>query len=256
VQEIKYSKRLLEKFSAAPKWCIRQVYVVNSGVKTPRFRKVFALREVEPAERADVEKRAHSRKAEARLVERAAVVWRCLRGQPTGAIAAELKLDRRTVQQWLRRFDSGGLEALEDAPRSGRPATYSPEERAEVVAAALHRPQELNLPFGCWSLTRLTAHLNEHKHIAIKRSRVGEILLEEGLRWRKQETWFGSERVDPDFAKKKGDPRTALHRAAGKQRGALPGRDGARVRPELPRGRTAAPRPRPGPTRRPRPARS
>jgi hypothetical protein len=54
-------------------------------VKTPRFRKVFALRDVDAAERADVEKLAHGRRAEARLVERAAVVWRCLQGQPTGA---------------------------------------------------------------------------------------------------------------------------------------------------------------------------
>ena len=230
--------------------------MLNFEVKSPRFRKVFALREVDAAERADVEKLAHSRKAEARLVERAAVVWRCLQGQPTGAIAAELKLDRRTVHQWLRRFDAGGLDALEDAPRSGRPATYSPEQRAEVVAAALHQPQELKLPFGCWSLTRLSTYLNEHKHIAIKRSRVGEILLQEGLRWRKEETWFGTERVDPDFAKKKGDHRTALHRAAGKQRGALPRRDGARVGPELSRRRSAPHRPRPGPTRRPRPASS
>ena len=38
-------------------------------MKTPRFRKVFALREVDAAECADVEKLAHSRKAEARLVE-------------------------------------------------------------------------------------------------------------------------------------------------------------------------------------------
>ena len=38
---------------------------------------MFALREVDVAERADIEKLARSRKAEARLVERAAVVWRC-----------------------------------------------------------------------------------------------------------------------------------------------------------------------------------
>ena len=214
------------------------------------------MREVDAAERADVETLAHSRKAEARLVERAAVVWRGLQGQPTGAIAAELKLDRRTVRHWLTRFDAGGLDALDDAPRSGRPATYSPEERAEVIAAALHRPQELNLPFGCWSLTRLTAHLNEHKHIAIKRSRVGEILLEEGLRWRKEETWFGTERVDPDFAKKKGGHRATLHRATAKERGALRGRNGARVGPELPGGRSAPHRPRSRPTRRTRPASS
>jgi hypothetical protein len=79
------------------KWCIRQVYVQNCGVKTPRFRKVFALREVDPAERADVEKLAHSRKAEARLVERAAVVWRCLQGQPAG-VASRLTV---RMKEWL-----------------------------------------------------------------------------------------------------------------------------------------------------------
>src|SRR3712207_1818915 len=36
----------------------------------------------------------------------------------------------------------------------------------------------------------------------IKRSRIDEILLKEGLRWRRHETWFG-ERVDPAFAEKR-----------------------------------------------------
>jgi transposase len=46
-------------------------------------------------------------------------------------------------------------------------------------------------------------HLNEDRGIAMKRSRIGEILHTEGLRWRKQETWFG-ERPDPAFAAKRG----------------------------------------------------
>jgi transposase len=217
----------------------------------------LGLREVDAAERAALEKLAGSRKAEARLVERAAIVWRGLQGQSAKAIAAELQLDGRTVTQWLKRFDAGGLAALEDAPRRGRPATYSPEERAEVVAAALHRPRELNLPFGCWSLDRLTAYLHEHKQLAIKRSRVGEILVEEGLRWRKQETWFSAERVDPDFAQKKGSHRAALPRATRRQRGALPGRNGPRVGQKPPGRRTAPDRARPpGAARGSRPTRN
>jgi hypothetical protein len=35
----------------------------------------------------------------------------------------------------------------------------------------------------------------------MKRTRIDELLLAEGLRWRSQETWFG-ERVDPQFAEK------------------------------------------------------
>ena len=55
-------------------------------------------------------------------------------------------------------------------------------------------------------LDRLAAYLLEHKGIAMRRSRIDEILLREGLRWRRQETWFG-ERVDPEFAEKRGASR-------------------------------------------------
>ena len=114
-----------------------------------------------------------------------------------------------------------------------------------MVAAALPRPQELPLPFGCWSRDRLPAYLHEHQPIALTRSRVGEILLEAGRRWRKEATWVGTGRVDPDFAPKKGGPRAALPRAAARERGALPRREGARVGPKLPGGfPPAAPRPR------------
>jgi len=34
----------------------------------------------------------------------------------------------------------------------------------------------------------------------MRRSRMGEIFIQEGLKWRQEETWFGA-RVDPDFAR-------------------------------------------------------
>jgi len=80
---------------------------------------------------------------------------------------------------------------------------YPPEQIAVVIATALQRPQELGLPFASWTLDRLVAYLHEVKGILIKRSRISEIFLAEGLGWRHEETWFG-ERVDPDFAEKRG----------------------------------------------------
>jgi transposase len=118
-------------------------------------------------------------------------------------LAAELRLDRDTVRAWLKRFNALGLAGLEDAARSGRPRTYTVGEVGEVVAAALTHPKGLGLPFASWTLDRLEAYLNEAKGVAIKRSRIDEILLAEGMRWRKQETWSG-ERVDPEFAEKRG----------------------------------------------------
>ena len=104
---------------------------------------------------------------------------------------------------WVRRFNDQGIAGLEERHRAGRPPTYTAEQRAEVVAAALTAPKDLGLPFGCWTLDRLQSYLDEQKGLAIKRSRIDEILLEEGLRWRKQESWFG-ERVYPEFAEKRG----------------------------------------------------
>ena len=95
---------------------------------------------------------------------------------------------------------------MQEAPRSGRPATYTPEQVSEVIATSLTKPQELGLPFASWTLDRLAAYLQEVKGIPIKRSRIDELLLREGLRWRTQETWFG-ERVDPAFAEKRGSSR-------------------------------------------------
>jgi transposase len=72
-----------------------------------------------------------------------------------------------------------------------------------VLEAALTSPSDLNLGFHCWTFERLAAYVHEHLGIHMQKTRIFEILQEEGLKWRKQETWFG-ERLDPEFAKKRG----------------------------------------------------
>jgi transposase len=61
----------------------------------------------------------------------------------------------------------------------------------------------LGLPYGRWTFERLAAYVSEQLGLPMKKTRIFEILQEEGLRWRKQETWFG-ERLDPEFAQKRG----------------------------------------------------
>jgi hypothetical protein len=63
-----------------------------------------------------------------------ALVFRCrliLRAanhdQPTTLqIAAELACDRHTAAVWRKRYLQHGLAGLQDAPRSGRPRSFSP----------------------------------------------------------------------------------------------------------------------------------
>jgi transposase len=154
-------------------------------------------------EAATIEQLARSRTAPARRVERARIIRLSKEGLKVPAIARELGIVPKTVRIWLKRFNRWGVDGLEDRPRPGRAPTYTAREVGELVAACLTNPRELGLPFASWTLDRLEAYLNEDKGIAIKRSRIDEILLAEGLRWRTQESWFG-ERVDPEFAAKRG----------------------------------------------------
>ena len=164
------------------------------------------LRALTAEERSAIETLARSRTAPARRVERARIVWRAGRGETPPAIAAALGLDAETVRRRIRRFNAEGLAALEDHHRSGRPATYSADAVAAVIAAALTSPRDLELPFASWTPDRLAAYLLEHGGTAMRRSRTDEILLAEGLRRRRQETWFGA-RADPEFAEKRGGSR-------------------------------------------------
>jgi transposase len=164
---------------------------------------MIKLRPLTDVEKAAIEKLLKSRTTPARDLERARIVSLASKGKSAPAIATELNLAEITVRTWLRRFNESGLTGLSDLPRSGRPIVYTPEHVAEIIATALSNPRELGQPFSCWTLDRLEIYLNEEKKIAIKRSRIDELLIAEGLRWRTQETWFG-ERVDPEFAKKRG----------------------------------------------------
>ena len=161
------------------------------------------VREMTEKERETIQETARSRTAAVRAVERARIIRASSEGQSVAEIASGLQLKAAKVRKWIHRFNARGLAGLEDEPRAGRPATYSSEEVSEVVAASLTDPQSLGLPFASWTLDRLEAYLNEVKGIRIKRSRINDVLLREGLRWRQQESGFG-ERVDPDFAQKRG----------------------------------------------------
>ena len=165
-------------------------------------------------ERRTLGQMTRSRSLGAGLVRRAQIILHALEGLKAPEISARMDLCGATVRHWLQRFNARGLAGLEEDVRSGRPPTYSAEQRSAVINAALTRPADLGLPFACWTLDRLVAYLSE-QGIAMRRSRISEIFIQEGLKWRHDETWFGA-RVDPDFARKRGrsSSSTRRHRPA------------------------------------------
>ena len=165
--------------------------------------KAIRLRPLTDEDRTTLDRSASSRTAEARQVERARILWEARDGLTAPVLATKLGLHHVMVRERIKRFNTEGLACLADKPRSGQPSTYTSDDRSIVVATALMDHQTLGQSFDSWTLDRLERYLNEVKQIGIKRSRIDEILLAEGLRWRTHETWFGHQ-VDPEFAEKRG----------------------------------------------------
>src|SRR3954463_6010029 len=111
-----------------------------------------AMRGLTAAELLVIEVLARSRTASGRQVERAQIIKRATGGETPRAIAAALRIDAETVRRRIRRFDTKGLASLEDHPRSGRPATYSADDIAALIAVARTSPCSLGLPFASWTL--------------------------------------------------------------------------------------------------------
>src|SRR5436190_964312 len=110
----------------------------------------ITLRPLSDDERQAVEALARSRTAEARAAERAAIIVALAGGTKVAVAARQLGVSRPTIYRWVARFNLQGPDGLRDMPRSGRPATYPPEQVAEVLAAALTDPQALGLSYASW----------------------------------------------------------------------------------------------------------
>ena len=97
------------------------------GVPTPRHSPY--LIELTPDERAALEARARRYTSPYRDVIRAKIVLLAAEGLGNDVIAARLDTPRQIVSKWRHRFFQERLSGLEEMPRGGRPARFSPLRR-------------------------------------------------------------------------------------------------------------------------------
>ncbi len=111
------------------------------------------------AERERLKKAAYGHKTAYQQRLRAQVVLHAARGRSNARIARETGLHLDTVRTWRGRFAAGGLPALADRKRSGRPPTFTPLQVAEAKALACQLPAETGVPMSRWSCPELAAEL-------------------------------------------------------------------------------------------------
>lgn len=99
-------------------------------------RSPFVIRLSEP-ERAELEARCKEYTSAYRDVVRAKVVLLASQGLGNDRIAAQLGMPRQIASKWRQRFCIHRLPGLDDRPRGGRPARFSPKRGGGDQGAGL-----------------------------------------------------------------------------------------------------------------------
>ena len=145
--------------------------------------------------------RAGSARAEHRMVIRAKIVLAAAEGHPNAAIAVETGMHIDTVRTWRRRFHQHGLDGLKDRARSGRPATFTPVQVAQVKALACSPPGDTGVPLARWSAAELASEaVRLGLADQISPATVGRWLAADAIKpWQHRSSIFPR---DPDFETK------------------------------------------------------
>lgn len=85
--------------------------------------------ELSKTERDELSARARKYTSPYRDVIRAKIVLLAADGLANDVIAARLDTPRQVVSKWRKRFYRARLPGLEEEPRGGRPARFSPQRR-------------------------------------------------------------------------------------------------------------------------------
>jgi transposase len=82
--------------------------------------------ELAPEDIPALEALAHNGKTEQRVARRVRILLEMHEGQRTQQVSDRTERDPATIWRVCRRYEERGVEAVYDAPRSGRPVGFSP----------------------------------------------------------------------------------------------------------------------------------
>ena len=123
-------------------------------------------------ERSELERLIRSHSTPQQLALRARMIVLAADGVGVCETAQRLGVWRKGVSLWRARWLAGGAgeavaERLQDAPRSGAPATITAEQTCAIVALACERPDDGGVPISHWSASDLAreAVTSRHRHL-------------------------------------------------------------------------------------------
>jgi transposase len=169
-----------------------------------------ALRALTAAERRALERVRRATSERVDRARRATALLAVADGAPFAAAAQRAGYrSGSAVTALVRRFNRGGLTALDVAAGRGRRATYDAPARAQIVAAAQRAPDRQ--ADGTWSLKTLERTLRREAFPRLGATTVRRVLEDAGSSYQKTRTWCPTgtaERVRKAGVVTVTDPRT------------------------------------------------
>ena len=133
---------------------------------------------------------------------RAQIVLWSAQAMDVPAIARIAFTSEDRVREVIHNFNTDGFDSLAPRYAGGRPAKFTLPERQAIKKIALSRPQDHNLAFSTWSLSKLAEFLVAEGVVDdISHEGLRSLLREEGVSFQVIKTWKQSN--DPDFEAKK-----------------------------------------------------
>jgi transposase len=106
-------------------------------------------------------------------------------GQGCQQVADLFGEDRRTVQRWVKRFETHGLDGLREGERLGRPATLDAKQWAKLGRDLRRSPQEFGHAAHLWDGQLLAEHLRRRFQVKLGVRQCQRIFGQLGFRLRK-----------------------------------------------------------------------
>src|SRR5438445_2220152 len=145
-----------------------------------------------------------------KLRDRLQIVLLAHRGRQHQDIAADLCIDRRSVQRWLNAYLERGLGGLLPRKAKGAPAKIPASLADEVKRWVIEGPAKQGLDRATWTHEELADHLFKTHGVKTSRSAVHRFCRKLGIRpYRPTYRYL---RVDPDKQSKARDDLAALKR--------------------------------------------
>lgn len=160
----------------------------------------LSTQEIEQLERI-----RNSRTESLSRVERSKIILLYYKDETVSSIARQLNTNRPKVERVLNKaLELGAIPALDDIPRSGKPAEISDDARAWVVSIACQKPKDLGYASEIWTMDGLAKHIRNHCQHAgypalarLVKGTVSKILSKAEIRPHKIDYYL--ERRDPEF---------------------------------------------------------